>query len=144
MAFKISLLAATAMLNGYITELDSGATAPRIQVYDGAEPADTDEAVDTQVLLVEFVMPEPSFAAPADVSGKVQINANAIDPVNALEDGTAAWFRIVNADDNVMGQGSVSNQAGTGDLKVSSTAIVQGIEVSVVSCALRLPYVKAP
>lgn len=133
MSLKFAAAVAVALANQITTLIDAGASTSNLVIYDGAEPTDGDTALGAQTALVTFALPDPSFGAASDSAGGGKITANAIDPVNAAADGTATWFRIYDGDGNTRLQGSVSDTIGDGDLKLSATNIVTGVEVSVVS-----------
>jgi len=133
MAVKFAAAVAMSLANHLASLVDAAATPGTLIIYDGAEPANPDTAIGSQVALVTFPLGDPSFGAAVDTGGGGQITAEAIAPVDADEGGTAAWFRILDGDGDVILQGSVTDTTGNGDLKVSSTTVVAGIEVSVVS-----------
>ena len=56
-----------------------------------------------------------------------------------LATGTAAFFRIIDGDGSTRIQGSVTDTGGNGDLKLSSTAIIMDIDVTVVSLTITMP-----
>lgn len=111
----------------------------KIRVYAGARPANANTALTGQTLLIEFVAPNPLFGAPAQVGNTATATNNAIDPVQAAATGTATFFQIVDGDDVVILDGSVTDIAGNGDLKLSNTSVVSGIDVTVVSLTAVMP-----
>ena len=137
MAMKISKALARALADAMNAQVSAGAGTPSLVIYDGAEPADADTAITTQNELVEFVLPDPVFGAAADVAGGALVTANAVTEVDAAADGTATWFRIYDGDGNATHQGNVTDTAGNGNLKVSSTEVVAGIAVEIVSMTFR-------
>lgn len=139
MALKFADNAAGAAANAIVDGLDAGAGAGSVEIYDGTRPANPSVAVSTQTKLVDFVLPEPAFGNAAAVTGGSRATANAVDPVNAAASGTATWFRAFDGDGNAWFDGDVSDTAGSGDMKVTSTAIVSGVEVSIVSFTFTQP-----
>jgi len=137
MALKISNALAEAGANMIAAAVDAGVPASTLVIYDGAEPADADTAVTTQVELVIFDLPDPAFGAAAPVSGGYLITAETIPPEDAIADGTATWFRMYDGDGLPLIQGDVTDTGGAGNLKVSSTAFVTGISIEVVSMTYR-------
>lgn len=131
MALKLGVETALASANAVATVIDGGTAASTLVVYDGTEPADPSVAIDTQVALVTFELADPAFAVAVDDPIGGLIVANPVTPVEAAAAGTATWFRIFDGDGVALLQGSVSEAAGTGDVKISSTSIVSGVEVSV-------------
>ena len=118
--------------------IDAGGAAGRLQIYDGARPATADEAP-VGVMLVEFTLGSPAFQASIEVGNGATATANNVEAVTALATGTATWFRVVASDDDIVFDGSVTDTAGNGDLKLSTVAIAAGIDVSVVSLTATMP-----
>lgn len=139
MAVSISNAAAMAAVVAFTTFADAGVPASKLRIYGGAVPALADVALGAQALLVDFTLAAPSFGAPTDLNPGALATANAIASVVASATGTATFFRIINGDGTVAMQGSVTDTAGNGDLKLSSTAIITGIDVTVVSLTVTQP-----
>lgn len=130
MTTKLAAAVAIAHAAAAIALVNNGS---KLQVYDGAMPATADTALGAQVKLVEFALPNPAFQAPVDTVGGAVATGNAVTAANAIATGTATWGRIVNAAGNPLWIGDVTNTAGTGAIKISSTNITNGIEISVIS-----------
>jgi len=141
MALKLSAAAAVAAANAVVDLIDTGTPASNLIIYSGTEPAGPADAITTQTELVVFDLPDPAFGNAVDTVPGGTATAAAVTAVAAALTGTASWFRIVDGDDLVVLQGSVTDTAGGGDLKVSSTSIVAGIEVSVISLTYTQPKV---
>lgn len=139
MALKLAAAVAMAAADAAVLTIDAGASASTLVVYDKTEPAAVTTAITDQVALVTFALPDPAFGASTDGAGGATATANAISSVTAAADGTASWFRIIDGNGVVKMQGSVTDTTGNGDLKVSSTSIVAGIEVSVISLTITMP-----
>lgn len=139
MALKIADALAIILANAAVDALDVGAGSGSIEIYDGVQPANPGVAVTTQTKLVDFVLPEPAFGNAAAVSGGAQATAATISPVNALATGTATWFRAFDGADAPLFDGSVTDTAGAGDLKVTSTSIVSGVETAIVALTFTQP-----
>lgn len=133
MAVHITSAIAIAVCNAINAYLDAGSGPGTLVIYDGTRPANADTAVSGQVALVTFALHDPAFAPAAAVAGGGQATANDIDPVVAAATGTATWFRAYDSDGKSVFDGAVTDTTGTGDLKLSSTSIVTGIDVTVVS-----------
>lgn len=131
-----SAIAACAAINARI---DAGAGPGHLRVFAGARPADANTALTTQTLLIEFTMKDPAFGAPTQVGNTAVATATPPDPVQAAATGTATFFQILDSDENVILDGSVTDTAGNGDLKLSNTAVVAGIDVTVVSLTAVMP-----
>lgn len=139
MALKLGVDAAIAAADAVVDLIDTGTPASKLVIYDGTEPATPATAIGAQVTLVSFDLPDPAFGAAADSVNGGQATANPVTPVNAVASGTAAWFRVIDGNGRVILQGNVTDTTGAGDLKVSSTSIVSGIEVSVISLTYAQP-----
>lgn len=97
----------------------------KLQIYDGAQPVNADTDVGAQLKLVEFSLPNPAFASA--VAGLLV--GETITSVNALQTGTATWFRIVSSGDVKLWDGSVAVL--DADLILNSVNIGAGAAVSV-------------
>lgn len=138
MTLKISGDSAIAAAQAVLDLIDTGVGDTVLNIYGGVEPADPSVGT-AEVALVVFTLPRPSFGSPFDEASGAVATAEAVTPEAAAATGTATWFRFINGDDDVILQGSVSNNAGSGDLKISSTSIISGIEVSVDSLTYTQP-----
>lgn len=139
MTLRFSAAVAALACAAYTGAVDAATTPGKLIIYDGTRPADGDEDPTTQVALVEFDFGDPAFAAPVNVTAGAQATANPLAAVPATASGTASWFRIYDGDGNPLWDGTVTDTTGNGDLKVSSTTVVMGIEVSVVSLTFTQP-----
>lgn len=139
MVLRIANEAAIAAAEAVADLVDAGATASKLIIYGGAAPAEPNVAIGAQPKLVEFDLPDPAFGAGADTNPGGTVTLNAVTPVQALATGTATFFRLVNGDGLVVGQGTVTDTTGNGDLKLSSTSIISGIDVTVVSGTVTMP-----
>lgn len=137
MTFRYANEGASAMLTALSSFLDAGNTLSLV-IYNGTIPSTLGAAVTTQTPLATFTFSDPSFGAPAAVTGGVAMVAAAIAAVEASATGTATWFRILK-DTTTIAEGDVTDTNGTGALKVSSTSILEGIDVSIVSLSMILP-----
>lgn len=139
MALKISGAAAVAACDAVTTLADAAATAGKLFIFNGIEPANIGDSITTQISLVEFELGDPVFGAATDETDGGTAIANAVAPVSAIATGTATWFRLMDGNDMAILQGSVSAPLGGGDLTISSAEIITGIEVSVVSLSYVQP-----
>jgi hypothetical protein len=137
MASFISAAAAIAMVNALTALVDTGS---QLEIYNGEMPEDADTPLDEQELLVAFDFASPdAFADAVDTINGAVATANAIDPADGLVTDTATWGRVINNAGDTLIIGDVSNPAGTGAIKISSTAITTGVEVSVISLSYTQP-----
>lgn len=130
MTFAITTALNEARLAGVAGFLDSGALAGRIRIYGGIRPASVNDAPGS-AMLVEIVLTEPS----GTVSGGV-LTLTATGLAQVVVSGTATWARIVNGNGDTAGDGDVTDLAGNGDIKISSTALWVGGFVSLVSAVM--------
>lgn len=135
MALKLAASVAIAACAAQVSLPDGGS----LKVYNGSRPATPDTAVTTQTVLVDFTLPADAFGNPVDGSLGATATANAITPVQAAANGTATWFRMFDSSGNPLWDGDVSDTSGSGDAKISSTNVVAGIDVSVVSLTFLQP-----
>ncbi|QBQ72149.1 virion-associated protein [Agrobacterium phage Milano] len=139
MAIIISQAIALSLVDAIHARIDAGAAAGHLRVYSGARPANPEAAVPgASVLLVDFELNDPAFLAATMVGSVASANADTVDPVNGAANGTATWFRISDSNGVAIFDGSVTDQTGTGDLKLATTTIVAGVPVTVVSLTGRM------
>lgn len=136
--FRISLPARQAAVNATTALIDAGG-AGALKIYAGAVPAGPAAALTTQTLLATLGFSAQAFAA---ADGDATAAAAAITPEDAaVATGIASFFRIENGAGAVVAQGDVSDTTGAGDLRLPTTAINAGVEVSISSLTLTMPEV---
>lgn len=111
----------------------------KVTIYDGAMPANPGVAVTTQNTLVEFTLKTPAFGAPTAGTNRAVITLDNPDPEPAVANGTAAWARVEDSSGDAIWDADVTDTSGTGALKISSTNVVSGIDVSIVSLVYAQP-----
>lgn len=137
----ISIVTATRnlRLDEITTDLDAGAGAALLRIYDGQRPASANAALGsvspTPVLLAELTFSDPSFPA---ASGGAMTASAITDDASANATGTATWFRCVDSDANAVmdGYAGTSGSSPTPDLVLNTVAISAGATVSVTSFVL--------
>lgn len=139
MPIKVAAATAILMVNAAAAAVDGGAAGGKLAIYGGAQPTNPDTAVGAQPLLVEFELGDPSFAGGVDGVSGATATGTPVDPVPATATGTATWFRITDSDGDAVMDGDVTDTAGSGALKVSSTSIIEDIDVSIVSMTFTMP-----
>ena len=107
MTLAISVEHNNALLAATVAFADTGALNSRIHLYDAAD-----------TLLATMVLDKPCGAVVADVLALTQL-----DPVGDMVavTGSAVTGVWVNGADDVVAEGTVSDEAGSGDFKVSGT-----------------------
>lgn len=138
MPIKLAPNTAIAMADAGVDTIDAGAGAGLLRIYSGTQPANPTVAP-SGTLLVEFTLGNPAFAGATDGVAGASAAGNPVDPVPATATGTASWFRIVDGDGDAILDGDVTDTSGSGSLKVSSTAIIAAIDVSIVSMSFTQP-----
>lgn len=133
MALKFGINTAIVAANSVVLLVDAGVDPGKLVIFDGTEPVAPGDAITDQVELASFTLPRPAFTAAVDMLDGAECQANPIDSVLAAASGTAAFFRVLDGDGVVVLQGSVTDNTGDGDVKISSTSVLSGVEVSVLS-----------
>lgn len=106
-----------------------------IRIYDGAQPATSDTAITTQVLLAELTMNATAFGS--SVAGVLTANAITADSA-ANASGTATWYRLVKSDGvTSLCDGSVGTASA--DMTLNSVIIGIGAQVSITSFTHTVP-----
>jgi len=134
----ISNAAAIAACDAIVDLLDAGEAAGKLQIYDGAQPANPDVAVTTQTKLAELTLNDPAFGAAADAEPGAIATAEAITDDSAADaSGTPAWFRAVDSD----GLAVIDGSAGTADtdLILDAATTTEGQTVKVNSWTATMP-----
>ncbi len=140
MTVRIPTTVALALCSSACDLVDGHATLPgKLIVYSGARPATADTAIGGQVALVTFTLADPSFDDPADQGVYVAALAHPILPAQAAQSGIATFFRLLDGGDNVVAEGTVTDRNGDGDMTISTTNVIQDIDVTVISLTLSVP-----
>jgi hypothetical protein len=119
------------MLDTITTDIDAGAGAGTLRIYDGSVPADADTALSGNTLLAQLTMTDPSAGA---ASGGDWTASTITADSSADNTGTASFFRILDSDANVVLQGTVGTSGA--DLNLNSVSITAGDNVSVSSLVI--------
>ena len=122
---KISTTATNAQADALSDLLDNG----YLRIYDGAQPANANTAITSQVLLAELRF--NATAAPSASGGVLTMNSITQDS-SANNTGTATWFRALKSDGSTaVFDGSIGTSGC--DLNLGSTSITSGASVAVTS-----------
>lgn len=122
-----------AMMDALVAEIGA---SPLLRFYTGAKPAELADA-STGTLLVEAGLPSTWMNAS---SGGVITKAGTWQDLSADDDGAAGYFRVYEATGTTAYiQGDITDTAGAGPMKLSSTAIVSGEPMSVVTFTITGP-----
>lgn len=135
MPVRITPELATELCDYIVDKIDVGTGTAILEVYEGAQPA-SPNAAPTGPLLVTFDLPNPAFGDAAITASGATATAEDILPADAIANGTAGFFRITTRDGVPLIDGSVSDLAGAGQLKLSSTTVVANVSVVIGSLTL--------
>jgi len=139
MVTRISTAADTARLNGAANAVVDLLDGGYLEVRTGGQPA-TVGTVASGTLLATLPLSATAFGA---ASGGVATANTITGAVAVAGDGTttmAGWFRAYTSGDVAVIDGDVSTvAAGTGDMELDDTAIVQGGTVSVTAWTYTQP-----
>jgi hypothetical protein len=132
MPLRLSAAVRNIRLNRQGDELNNG----YLRIYDGAQPATPETAVDAQVLLAELRFADPADGA--DATGGVMTLSAITDDASANATGTAAWFRALKADGTTaVFDGTVGT---TGEnINFNTVAFVAGALIEVTSFEITDP-----
>lgn len=127
----------TAIRNAWCNAMNAalGASA-KLTIYSGPLPANT-AAGPTGVLLSSNI--RGNAAGWGTVLTGVLTASAFIPETNAVGSGTAGYFRWLDASNNVVYQGTVTDTSGAGDLKLVDTAIVAGDPITLAGWTLTAP-----
>ena len=102
-----------------------------LKLYSSPRPATPNTAIDTQVLLVTFTLPDPSGTVENGVWTKGTIAAGLV-----AESGTATWGRAFDSSGVVIADCDVGSVASGAMVELSNTSLVSGGYISVVGFTL--------
>lgn len=140
MPVRLGLQTGHAAIAAAVARVDAGAGPGKLAIYDGTRPTNPDTALTTQNKLVEWTLPDPSFAAPVDDAGRSRAVMNLPAAIPAIRTGTAAWFQITDSDGAVVFDGLVSTTGvSTADLWLNSTSVVNGVNVTITGMSFAIP-----
>lgn len=139
--FFISNAAAQAALNAVVDLIDAGAGAGVVNIYAGTEPADADASIGAATLLASITLADPAFGNASDNTPGAIAAANSLPVSDTSADatGTAAFFRVLDSDSNVIMQGDVTATGGGGDMEINTVSIVAGATVRITAFNATMP-----
>lgn len=121
-----------AALDSLVDRVDAGSGPGKFRIYSGTPPADADAALSGNTLLAELICSDPAFGATADSSPGATATANAIaNDAAADATGTATFFRLLDSDNNVVGQGTVGTSGA--ELNFNTVSFVANAIISITS-----------
>lgn len=131
MALKIIAALAVTLCDLVVDSIDIGAGSGHVKVYDGTRPASPATAVSTQVMLVDYTLPEPAFGNAVAVTGGATATAATISNTTAAASGTASWFRVFDGSGNAVFDGDITLTGSGGDLTMSALVITAGMDTGI-------------
>jgi hypothetical protein len=137
---RISTAAAIVGLDSMLALLNVG-SAGNIKIYVGTAPA-TLEIAATGLLLATCPLSATAFLGAADATDKVTAAADTITgDTNASNDGDAGYFRGEDGNGLEVIQGTVTANAGGGDMEIDNITITTGDTVNVTAWTVTLPEI---
>lgn len=135
MNIKLTTALRNAMGDLILAALNAGSGAAVLKFYTGTQPAGPDTAVTSQTLLGTL-----TFSDPAGSTADGVVTFGAITQDSAADaSGTAAWVRLCDSAGAAVLDGDVTNNAGTGFVKINTTSILTGGPIQCTSATLTMP-----
>jgi hypothetical protein len=126
MDMVLAILKSLTVTNSAMT---GSATAPVLRIRSGTVPANC-AAADTGLALAQINLTTTSLDAAA--SGAVSKSGSWVS-TSAINTGTATYFRIYDSSGNCHVQGTVSTNAGTGDMKLGASVTINTGQIVTIS-----------
>ncbi len=117
-----------------IDACDAGTGSCKFKFYDGSIPADGDTAIGSQTLLGTLTASDPV----ATVTGGVVTFAAITQDSAADATGTASFAAVTDSDDVLVCYLDVTNEAGTGAIKINTVSIYAGGPIQMNSFAITM------
>lgn len=125
---KTSIKAKLAMTQAFANFMDNGSQSATVIFYEGAQPADTSIAADSNNALATLTFPEPCIKE----TTPTYVELHPTNTGSVIKSGTATWARIFN------GAGEVADDLTVGtDITLANTNLALGGTLSVTSIKLR-------
>lgn len=119
---KLAVAVRQDMAQAIIDKIDAGAGAATLKFYTATQPAGPDTAISSQTLLGTLTCSDPSATKSAGV-----ITFEAITQDSAADaTDTATWARLADSTGAAVADFDVTNEAGSGAIKLNTTSIVSG------------------
>lgn len=131
MTLGIVVAVRNSMLDAINTAMNAGSGPAKCRLYSGSQPATGGTAT---TLLAELTMTNP--AAPSASSGVLTLSAITQDS-SADASGTATWFRVLDSNNVVVFDGTVTATGGGGDMTLVTVSIVALQPVQITSFTIQ-------
>lgn len=115
-----------------ITAIDAGTGSGVFEFYTGAIPTNLTDALTTQVKLGTLTCSDPSATQTAGVVAFAAITQDSA----ADASGAAAWVYLKDSAGAIVAAGDVTDNGGTGFVKLNTTAIVAGGPIAMTSATI--------
>jgi hypothetical protein len=132
------------MVNAMTATVEDGTGTAQFEVYTGTRPVALTDDLDDQIQLVVFDLPHPAFLTAVESTGTVSgwsavLDTDNVDAAVAIDDGDAAWFRIVSRNGDPVMDGTVSLTGAGGDAAISTVTVATGVDITLVGFTYTLP-----
>lgn len=132
MKLKVALRNAIAQL--IVDAMNAGAGPGVLKFYTATQPAGPAIAITDQVLLGTLTCSDPA----ATVTGGVITFDSVTQDSAADATGTATWVRAEDSDGNAVADFDVTNEAGTGAIKINTVSIFAGGPIQMTSFTITM------
>ena len=134
MSLTLSTTARNAMADALVDLADAGSGPGKIEIRSGSRPVNPNTAA-TGTLLATVTLADPAFGAAATGAAALSDPAS----VDAVADGTATWFRVLDSNNAAVMDGKVTATGGGGDLELATTSITTGLAVDITGGTVTMP-----
>lgn len=132
MILRLASALRSAIADLWISYFDAGTGPAIIEFYTGSIPTNLGDALTTQVKLGTLTCSDPAATQTAGVITFGTI----LQDSGADATGTAAWVYIKDSSGAIVNAGDVTDNAGTGFVKINTTAIVAGGPIAMTSLTI--------
>lgn len=131
---KLAVSTRNKMAQQIIDDLDAGSSQSVLEFYTGTQPAGPDTAVTDQVKLGTLVCSDPSATKANGVITFAEITQDDV----ADNSGTATWCRQLSSAGTAVADHDVTNEAGTGAVKLINVAVIAGGPIGMASLTITI------
>ena len=131
---KLAVSTRNKMAQQIIDDLNAGSGPSTIEFYTGTQPAGPDTAVTDQVKLGTLICSDPSATKANGVITFAEITQDDA----ADNGGTATWCRQLSSTGTAVADHDVTNEAGTGAVKLSNVVVVAGGPIDMASLTITI------
>lgn len=136
MGLTLSNATRTAGADAIVDRVDAGAAAGKLRIYSGARPAGPDTAIGAQVLLAEFTLADPAFAAGA--AGVKTLDVTPVLATTGLAAGTATWARLLDSNNVAHIDAAVTATGGGGDIQLNTVTVSIGLAMEIIAGSITM------